>query len=50
VLTFGYSQQTSDATALGLDVIPKPAAPQTLASAIAARVRATAASQAAPGV
>jgi CheY-like chemotaxis protein len=37
-------------TALGLDVIPKPASPQTLASAIAARVRATAASPAAPGV
>ena len=50
VLTSGYSEQTSEATALGLDVIPKPASPQTLASAIAARVRATAASQAAPGV
>jgi CheY-like chemotaxis protein len=47
VLTSGYSEQTSEAAALGLDVVAKPASPQTLAAAIAARVRATAASQAA---
>jgi signal transduction histidine kinase len=43
VLTSGYSEQTSEAVALGLDVVAKPASPQTLAAAIAARVRATAA-------
>jgi hypothetical protein len=49
VLTSGYSEQASEATALGLDVLAKPASPHTLAAAIAASVRAAAASQAAPG-
>jgi len=48
VLTSGYSEQASEAVALGLEVVAKPASPQTLAAAIAKRVRAPAA-QAAPG-
>ena len=48
VLTSGYSEQATEAVALGLEVVAKPASPQTLAAAIAKRVRTTA-SQAAPG-